>query len=321
MQFKKEFDYTGDIQSFVVPRTGFYLLEAWGAQGGNTFGPESNQNFTGGYGAFSTGVVLLKSSETIYVAVGEEGKTNKFSYNGGGKDRPLSSCKTQTASGGGCTHFAYRPGELKTLNKSQYTVLLVASGGGGSFVRKCPRFEGLMNGGHGGGKKGSSPVFVYKKAYSDVIPTGGDQERGGISSIEQNGTNVDSSTESYTGFFGQGGYECTGDVWSGGGGGWYGGAVGYSRAGAGGSGFLSNYLISYQKKKKHMSCFNCETSDSPNDYTISIDSCNANPVPDKAKLGNGYARVTLLRSYVSCKRTRNNLDLSLLANIIILSSK
>ena len=69
-----------------------------------------------------------------------------------------------------------------------------------------------------------------------------------------------------------------------------------------------------------MSCFNCETSDSPNDYTISIDSCSANPVLDKAKLGNGYARVTLLQSYVSCKKkTRNNLDLSLLANIIIIN--
>ena len=30
-----EFNYTGDYQTFVVPKTGVYKLETWGAQGGH----------------------------------------------------------------------------------------------------------------------------------------------------------------------------------------------------------------------------------------------------------------------------------------------
>ena len=180
--------------------------------------------------------------------------------------------------------------------------------------------SGSFNGGHGGGKEGSSPVYIHRGTYTEIVPTGGTQEGPGIATTEWNGNKQDSTTISYTGTFGQGAYSSSCDVWSGGGGGWYGGATGYGRAGAGGSGFLSNHLMSYHKIKKHMSCVNCTESSLSDDYTTSALSSDANPVRDCAKLGNGYAKVVLLHIFNSCKKARNNFAHSSIIGVIFISS-
>ena len=33
--FAQDFGYTGGVQYYTIPTNGWYLLEAWGAQGGN----------------------------------------------------------------------------------------------------------------------------------------------------------------------------------------------------------------------------------------------------------------------------------------------
>lgn len=53
----KNFGYTGGIQTFTVPNTGYYQLEVWGAQGGTA------KSYRGGYGGYSTGVVYLKKDD------------------------------------------------------------------------------------------------------------------------------------------------------------------------------------------------------------------------------------------------------------------
>ena len=320
MRFKKEFNFTEAEQSFVVPKTGYYLLEAWGAQGGDTYSSFWKENYIGGFGGYSTGVAVLKKGETIYVVVGQKGGSKISSFNGGGIDNPLYDCATQTSSGGGCTHIAFKSGELKSLDKHQPSVLLVASGGGGSYTRMCDEYgdQGSLNGGHGGGTKGSSPTYVRRGTYSLEVPTGGSQEGPGIATTEWGGNGKDSTTASCIGGFGYGAYSSYGNVWSGAGAGWYGGATGFARAGSGGSGFLANYLISYDGIKKHMSCINCTESDSPDDFTMSVQSSNENPVRDNAKLGDGYAMVTLLHSYISCKIMRNSLSHLSFAIIIVI---
>ena len=79
MSFKKEFEYTGSVQSFVVPKTGYYLLEAWGAQGGNTYSAHWIENFSGGFGAFSTGVAIIKEMRNkIFCCLTKRRQSNKL---------------------------------------------------------------------------------------------------------------------------------------------------------------------------------------------------------------------------------------------------
>ena len=71
------FSATGSEQVFTAPVKGYYVLETWGAQGGGN----------GGYGAYSTGVVLLEANQKLYVNVGTQGLGyNQWTggYNGGG---------------------------------------------------------------------------------------------------------------------------------------------------------------------------------------------------------------------------------------------
>lgn len=62
------FDYTGQIQIFVAPKTGIYSLETWGAQGGDAI--DGTLTARGGYGAYAYGEVLLQQGDTLYINVG-----------------------------------------------------------------------------------------------------------------------------------------------------------------------------------------------------------------------------------------------------------
>ena len=78
------FGYSGGVQQMIVPYSGYYLLETWGAQGGSTSG------YHGGYGAYSIGVAYLTAGQTLYAVVGGEGCGGQSGtgaaggYNGGG---------------------------------------------------------------------------------------------------------------------------------------------------------------------------------------------------------------------------------------------
>ena len=60
----EEFAYTGSEQTFTALETGYYKLEAWGAQGGG------QGNFLGGYGGYSVGMVFLTKGQKLYINVG-----------------------------------------------------------------------------------------------------------------------------------------------------------------------------------------------------------------------------------------------------------
>lgn len=105
----KEYVYEGQEKNYIVPYTGFYTLEAFGAQGG---GYESEQNgaFYGGKGGAVTAKVWLTKGDVLTVTVGGSG-----GYNGGGTGSDF-------GAGGGMT----------SIVSEKLGPLLIAGGGGGA---------------------------------------------------------------------------------------------------------------------------------------------------------------------------------------------
>ena len=128
MAFIKEFGYVGHEESFITPRDGIYTFEAWGAQGGNVTSGYWNRDFRGGYGAYSIGSAFIRKGITVYVSVGQKGSVSDagFTFNGGGSANQVTDHYTQIATGGGCTHFAFKSGTLKTLPQNDISVIIVA---------------------------------------------------------------------------------------------------------------------------------------------------------------------------------------------------
>lgn len=73
-----EFAYTGSLITFTVPINGTYQIIAFGAQGGNAAGAP------GGRGAEIGGDFTLTQGETLQIAVGAAGGSQKGGYSGGG---------------------------------------------------------------------------------------------------------------------------------------------------------------------------------------------------------------------------------------------
>ena len=300
------FDYTGGEQKFIVPTTGTYVIETWGAEGGSY-----NETYHGGYGGYSKGIINLSKGMVLYVNVGGQGtggpahQANNMGgggYNGGG-DRSgwsgCSGCNYQAYGGGGATHIATVSGELSSLeaykgvlsNDEKYyisnEIIMVAGGGGGNGYTDSgnnTNFTGIAS---GGGYKG-----VYGNTYH-----GGEA---GVIGTQTSGNS-----------FGLGRSGTVG-VDDGGGGGFYGGHWGFN-GGAGGSGYIANPSLS----DKAMYCYDCEESSETNIYTISTTGDNkdssscpngyaSSPTTNCAKSGNGYARITLLNADTKCNPSSIN---------------
>ena len=142
------FPYTGSYQKFVVPTTGYYELEVWGAQGGgrdNTTFNNSNLGY-GGKGGYSTGTIKLYKDQILYVYVGGTGTPANSGiapggFNGGGTSW-ASEAGEPAAGGGGAT-------DIRTELNNLYTRFIVAGGGGGGG-------EDSEAGGIGGGTTGGN---------------------------------------------------------------------------------------------------------------------------------------------------------------------
>ena len=63
-EFEQEFVYRGNYEEFVVPKTGYYYMEANGAQGGSY-----NTAYYGGNGGGTSGYILLNKGEKLYIYV------------------------------------------------------------------------------------------------------------------------------------------------------------------------------------------------------------------------------------------------------------
>ena len=285
------FNYTGNEQKFIVPKTGIYKLETWGASG-NT---PTASNVTLGYGGYSIGYAYLQKGEIIYINVGGQGSdgiatSSEGGYNGGGAGKYYPDGRG-TGSGGGATHMATSTGLLSSLENNKNSILIV-SGGGGGVGNFTGKYSQAMVAGSGGGIKGSNGDAGYDSIR--WIGYGGTQTAGGA--ITPNETYGGTS-----GSFGTGGSCATSKEGncSGGGAGYYGGGsnTNYGGAGGGGSGYIgSTRLISNDDTTKHMSCYNCTTSDDESTKTISNTCSNETATEDCSKEGNGAAKITLIPS-------------------------
>lgn len=287
--FNGLYEYSNKIQDLNIPKTGYYLLEVWGAQGG---GATNSSTQTGGYGGYSKGIVQLTEGDTLYIVTGGQG-TNGTStniqtggYNGGGAGR------YHGGSGGGATHIATQSGLLSTLENNKDAILIVAGGGGGGASTNG---SNCSDGGHGGGFEG---VSAYNNCADTISSngygTGGTQLSGG-------GPTANGSSNLGYGQIGTFGAGATSTLNTssygsgGGGGGYYGGGTSVIAGAGGGSGYIGNpLLISSSEITKSMYCYNCPTSTSKDTLTYSVTSVSSNAISGSAKQGNGYAKITYI---------------------------
>lgn len=243
----QNFGYSGGVQPWPVPATGYYKLEVWGASGGNAMDWNGTIEGTGGSGGYSVGYVYLTAGQTLYIGIGgrgtdrhseEEGMYLAGGWNGGGDSG--TSGRTNSGSGGGATHIALgvNRGVLAGYAGNTSEILLVAGGGGGG-CRIDVENEGdddlpsLVNapGGNGGGLTGGDGTVVENNV-------GDPQGYANGLGASQTGPGGSGGGAGYPPGFGTGGGRPT-NHGGGGGGGWYGGGAGWGCPGGGGSGRIN----------------------------------------------------------------------------------
>lgn len=260
---KWQFDYTGNIQTWEVPRSGRYFIQAKGAAGGGVMA--TNGLGAGAPGGVVSGYIELEKGTTLYIAVGGMGGASKSGYaggwNGGGN-----AYVPYGASGGGATSIQTSligDGQLKNYASKKSDVMLAVGGGAGlawqSNIAENTRyfnyqgknyyydFEGIATpvlvGHDGSGEKWLIPTHYcyYNSSYGSAVEGAGGTLKG-------HGLYNTAPTQSTGYAFGQGeaAYNKNNNGYSSGaGGGYYGGYAvntnSYSAAiSAGGSGYYDN---------------------------------------------------------------------------------
>lgn len=241
------FEFNETVQTFIVPLTGTYIIELWGAKG-NYY--KTNEEVISGNGAYTAGSIYLEKDTKLYVYTGKNATDGTMwyeeSYNGGARGSGLITTGSShySASGGGATDVryfgSYEPTdeELKwnsTLGLNSR--IMVAGGGAGAFYAEVKDTSEYfadcsgVGGDAGGliGYEGESVSVIKKQAeLADVgetlvvhNPTGGTQTSGGeLAKCREDDTEC---TDKYLGGASRAGSFGIGGPISGGGG-YYGGA-------------------------------------------------------------------------------------------------
>lgn len=206
------FDYTGAMQTFVVPvGVTTVNIQTWGAQGGSNWANNTN------FGGYVSGDISVTPGSTLYIYVGGQATTTAGGFNGGGNGEGAGK------GGGGGT-------DVRVGGTTYNDRVVVAGGGGGAGYWSSLHVVGGAGGGLTGGNGYRDPDFATNPGGK-----GGTQSAGGA-----DGTCVSFNVTACAGGFGYGGSitGCGCEVY-GGGGGWYGGAAsGNCRGGGGGSGYV-----------------------------------------------------------------------------------
>lgn len=167
--------------TYIVPTTGWYFLEARGGDGGkaaNLRGTVSGRydGATGGTGGFVSGYVFLQAGDNLNITVGNNGNSpGEMVYGQNGVDLT----KVPGVPGGGGTHSAIQ------LNNSSY--LLIAGGGGGGGASYYYRA-----GAGGSGKPGASVSSTVTPP--EAVPNQIDGSVGGNATIGSSNNNSSSGS-------------------------------------------------------------------------------------------------------------------------------
>ena len=209
---------TGGIQSFTIPTTGPYRIEAYGASGGTTT--------ISGYGAKISGDYNFTAGTVLSILVGQMGSmyaTGNSDGGGGGTFVAQGGTLFAAAGGGGGA------AQTSVLGQNANTSTTVVNGAASMFGSKAAGYN--VNGTH----------FTYG-VYSTVaqaFTNGGAGQAGGAAGGWPGGTYGD-------GGFGGGGSSCSCSTGGGGGGGGYlggGGGGGSYTSGYGGSSYLNPLAV------------------------------------------------------------------------------
>lgn len=263
--------YSGSAKSIALPK-GTYKLECWGAQGGN--GANIHSGFddisgaVGGKGGYSTGILTLSSSQTVYLYAGGKGgcissSANDYTggFNGGGTGG-VSGSMSRSGGGGGAS-------DIRIGSNSLYARVIVAGGGGATSWG--PNTESGDAGGGTSSAAGSNSPGLSTQTSGNSFGAGG---------------NGYSSSSSY-------------NINGAGGGGWYGGKVSTSNYssgnkchGGGGSGYV---YTSSTASNYPSGCLLNSTHYLSSASTIAGDTSFTSPTgsSETGHSGNGHIRITI----------------------------
>ena len=191
------------IQLWIVPKSGTYRIEAYGAQGGNGISDKS----VGGLGAIMSGEFNLEKETTLKILVGQKGNDDNYAPGGGASgtwiDNSSSPMIIAGAGGGANSLTRAASGKNATISSSG-----IPSYGAGGINGSGGKSGGLTGGGGGWNSNGENGTSL-----------GGQALKSGAKGGKGFGTG-----SGYDGSFGGGG----GSFGGGGGGGGYSGGGGGS---------------------------------------------------------------------------------------------
>ena len=195
------FTYTGDRQTYAVPASGWYTIQAYGAEGGKSFtnledGDGKNNGGKGGYSSIS--YYLTKGQALSIYCGGIGGDATRADsgggaagWNGGGAGgNGYASTYTGGGGGGGATYVATTDlGPISSTN-ALYTgnfvtksgLILVAGGGGGGAYNKCTAGAGGGNNCNLGTRASDGKT---SDSYMNVTVTGSQGGNGNTSSADE----------------------------------------------------------------------------------------------------------------------------------------
>ena len=317
----ENFEYTGEVQEFVAPADGYYNVECWGAQGGDTYsGTKHSLTVVGGSGAYTQGLIKLTKGTTLYIYVGGQGPNAPEGFtgpggtvkdieypgwNGGGMENDRN--YIQSRSGGGATDIRLVKDTTSTNGWSDFDSLksriMVAAGGGGSSISHSTSPEQYKSdGGNGGTLNGLISINLGVSATGSY----------GTEGTQTSGGHAINQAKVALGGFGYGGDGLASRQSAGGGGGYYGGGgASYCAPGGGGSSFISGYegcdAITKSSTKDNITHTGQSIHYSGMKFIDGVMKAGNESMPDyngstmTGNRGNGYARIT----YVEQSESQN----------------
>ena len=195
------FGFTGAVQTYSVPATGWYTIQAYGAEGGKSFtnlenGDGKNNGGKGGYSSIS---YYLTKGQALSIYCGgiggdatrAESGGGAAGWNGGGAGgNGYASTYTGGGGGGGATYVATTDlGPISSTN-ALYTgdfvtkpgLILVAGGGGGGAYNSCTAGAGGGNNCNLGTRASDGKT---SDSYMNVTVTGSQGGKGNDSSADE----------------------------------------------------------------------------------------------------------------------------------------
>ena len=248
-----DYGYTGQVQEFKAEESGYYRLEAWGAQGG--YGMHESTKSPSQNGAYTAGMIWLDKGQTLYVYVGGQGahatsgskgkdSNQAGGWNGGGYGTGDRADGDAPGGGGGATDFRLIQDPNGTTSWDDFVSLksriMVAAGAAG--------MEPWYGGSYGwGGTLTASNLAKERSSSAVAVVEATTQTSGNAFGVGADGRTVNVTT----GGSDKKGYNNPPGGVPGGGGGYYGGTYTIYRTSetynydrhlaTGGTSFISGY--------------------------------------------------------------------------------